>query len=233
MKQSLIMKIISFCMLVLAGVGIVSLCVRHTAQAESNVVAIQTSINNGEQMMAIQPVMNIERIEVTATPTLSPSPTLTPSATPTPSPSATPTPSPTPEPEPTPYYDVTDDEFEILCRITEAEAGEGNIEQKENVVSCIFARVESPDWPDTIKGVVFQRNPTQFSPVGSGYYYAVEISDSTVEAVEYIIMNGRQHDYIYFCSYDCESTWFAGKDARLAEQGLEPYRDGIHRYYLD
>ena len=224
--KSRIMKNIAFFLFVIASAGVLCLLAKSTSQAESNVVAVQTQINNGEQMMAIQPVINVETITMTATPTMSPSPTPTPSATPTPTPTAT----PTPTPEPTPYYDVTDDEFEILCRITEAEAGEGNIEQKENVVSCIFARVESPDWPDTIEGVVFQRNPTQFSPVGSRYYYAVEISDSTVEAVEYIIMNGRQHDYIYFCSYDCESTWFAGKDARLAEQGLEPYRDGIHRY---
>lgn len=134
-------------------------------------------------------------------------------------------------PEPAPVYNVTDEEYEILCRIAEAEATGGTVEQKANVVSCVFARVESDEsWiPDTIKKVVFQ--PGQFSPIDDGRYYSVTVTDSTREAVDYVLMNGKTHDYIFFCSYGCKSRMFAGFDRKLKEKGEECYRDGIHRYY--
>lgn len=130
-----------------------------------------------------------------------------------------------------PYYTVTDDELEMLYRITEAEATGGTVEQKINVVSCVFARYESNEWPNTIKDVIFQKS--QFSPIDDGRYYTVKITDETRDAVNYVIENGKQHNYIFFCSYGCKSNWFARKDAALAAKGEEPYRDGIHRYYLE
>lgn len=234
MKKTYILRAITTMLICFAGYGLIMLCKHQAARPETQYVAESVHvISLDAQAMAILPVNKVNTLTATTLPSVTPEPTVTPSATPTATPTPTPTSTPTSTPEPTPYYEVTEEEYEILCRITEAEATEGTVEQKANVTSTVFNRVESDEWPNTIEGVVFQKNPTQFSPTANGRYYSVEITDSTREAVDYILMNGSQHEYIYFCSYGCTSTWFANKDARLAEQGLEPYRDGIHRYYLD
>lgn len=123
-------------------------------------------------------------------------------------------------------YGITEDEFEMLCRITEAEATGGTIEQKRNVASCILNRVNSSDWPNTIEGVIFQNNGKvyQFSPISDGRYYSVVITDETKEAVQLTLEEGILHDCIFFCSYGCKSSWFASK-------GEPDFKDGIHRYY--
>ncbi len=87
---------------------------------------------------------------------------------------------------------VTQDEYEILLRIVEAEAGGEDVDGKLLVANVILNRVESPSFPDTIEGVVFQRENgvSQFSPISDGRYYTVCISDETVEAVNRAI-NGE------------------------------------------
>ena len=112
---------------------------------------------------------------------------------------------------------------EILCRIVEAEATGGTIDQKMNVASCVLARVASPDWPDTIEGVVFQ--PKQFSPISDGRYYTVTITEDTREAVDIVKQEGWTHDYTFFCA-DCASYrtgWFSTLK--------EFYFDGMHHYF--
>ena len=67
----------------------------------------------------------------------------------------------------TPELDAKDDQFELLCQIVMAEGG--NTEPDEGIrlmADGVLNRVESPLFPDTIEGVVYQRG--QFSPVGSG-----------------------------------------------------------------
>ena len=99
-------------------------------------------------------------------------------------------------------YIVTDKEKEILFRIVEAEATGGTVSQKMNVASCVLARVESPDWGDTIEKVVFDHSNGvwQFSPLGDGRYYSVSITDSTKVAVDNVLKYGKTHDCQWFCS---------------------------------
>ena len=100
-----------------------------------------------------------------------------------------------------------------------------------NVASCVLARVESPEFPDTIKKVVFEKK--QFSPISDGRYYSVKVQKSTKKAVKRVLKHGKTHNYLYFCAYYCKSSWFAEKDRKLAAQGKECYKDGMHRYYED
>ena len=140
----------------------------------------------------------------------------------------------------TPVYTVTDNEFNILCQIVEAEATDGTLGQKQNVASNIFTRVESSEWPNTIEKVVFQKG--QYSPLSDGRYYSVKVTESTKQAVQYIIDNGiiftdangveyTDLRFNFFCSYGCKSSFMAGFDKKLAAKGKECFRDGIHRYY--
>lgn len=62
------------------------------------------------------------------------------------------------------YYD----ELELLAQLVEAEAGNQPFEGKCLVVDTILNRVESPDYPNTITEVIFQKNPIQFTTTVNG-----------------------------------------------------------------
>ena len=82
-------------------------------------------------------------------------------------------------------YDITTEEYEMLLRIVEAEAGGEDTEGKILVANVVLNRVESDKFPDTVEEVIFQKNGkvTQFSPVADGRYYTVEVSEDTIQAV--------------------------------------------------
>ena len=111
---------------------------------------------------------------------------------------------------------------DILARITQAEAGDGTLEQKKNVVSCVINRAMSDDWPETVEKVVFQKG--QFSPITDGGYKKAKVSQTSYDAVEAVYSSGVTHDCMFFCSYGCKSKYFAAK-------GEPDMKDGIHRYY--
>lgn len=113
---------------------------------------------------------------------------------------------------------------EILCRIVEAEATDGTLEQKMNVASCVLARVASPEWPSTIEEVVFQKK--QFSPITDGRYYTVTITDSTREAVRIVRQEGWTTDCVWFCTPTCSSAK-TGFHSRLKFA----FNDGMHNFY--
>ncbi len=81
------------------------------------------------------------------------------------------------------------EEYEVLVRIVEAEAGNQDEKGRMLVAGVVLNRVKSDKFPDTVKAVVFQaQNGTcQFSPVANGRYYSVKISDETIEAVDKVL----------------------------------------------
>ena len=97
-----------------------------------------------------------------------------------------------------PSLDFTDEEIEILQRITEAECTGQSIESKENVVSVIINRILDLNFPDTMSEIVFQDG--QFSPISDGRYYSVDITKDTIKAVDNILKDGVKHEGIFFCN---------------------------------
>lgn len=83
-------------------------------------------------------------------------------------------------------YCLTEEEVEVLLRIVEAEAGCEDEDGRLLVANVVLNRVNSENFPETVTEVVFQKENgvTQFSPVANGRYYSVEISETTVDAVE-------------------------------------------------
>ena len=81
---------------------------------------------------------------------------------------------------------LSEEELETLQRIVEAEAGSEDEDGRLLVANVVLNRVNSESFPETVTEVVFQqmRGVYQFSPVGSGRFYTVEISELTVSAVE-------------------------------------------------
>lgn len=101
-------------------------------------------------------------------------------------------------PERTVKYDVLinedaifldEESFDILCRIVEAEAGTEDEKGRMLIANVVLNRVESRRFPDTVKGVVFQQGngKYQFSPIATGSYYRVKVSDKTREAVKKVL----------------------------------------------
>ena len=126
-----------------------------------------------------------------------------------------------------PAYSITQDEYDILVRIVEAEATGGNHEQKMNVASCVLARVEAPKWPDNIEDVVFQKQ--QFTPIWDGRYYTVKIQESTKKAVDEVLKFGKTHDCLWFCSdksYRKENSYHRKNHTWV-------FYDGEHHYFYD
>lgn len=123
------------------------------------------------------------------------------------------------------------DEYEILCRIVQAEAGGEDAAGKEMVAEVILNRVSSPEFPDTVAGVVFQESggQYQFSPVGDGRYNSVSISGQTKEAVLAALEEGDvTNGALYFVAAGKitpeKRDWFENKLTFLTEHGG-------HRFY--
>ena len=84
---------------------------------------------------------------------------------------------------------LSDEDYEVLLRIVEAEAGGEDEEGKMLVANVVLNRVNNDKFPDTVKEVVFQREKgrAQFSPVYNGRYERVKISEGTKQAVERVL----------------------------------------------
>lgn len=123
------------------------------------------------------------------------------------------------------YDYTTDEEFDLLCRVVEAEIGIGNFDQKCNVASSIINRYFSETFPNDWKDLLFQkRNGVyQYSSVGNGLYRTVEVSEDTILAIEYSFMiEDTTNGCTYFHSGN--STWH--------EDNLEfVFDDGLHKFY--
>ncbi|WP_342756196.1 cell wall hydrolase [Kineothrix sedimenti] len=86
-------------------------------------------------------------------------------------------------------YTLAKEDYEVLLRIVEAEAGGEDITGKMLVAGVVMNRVESNKFPDTVKEVVFQRENgvAQFSPISDGRYEKVSVSEETKEAVDKVL----------------------------------------------
>lgn len=87
-----------------------------------------------------------------------------------------------------PYGDisVSDEDYEAILRIVQAEAGGEDMQGKTLVAEVILNRVLTEGFASTIYDVVFERSggSPQFAPTADGRYYTVEVMPETVEAVE-------------------------------------------------
>lgn len=97
--------------------------------------------------------------------------------------------------------DITNEDYENLLRIVEAEAGGEDRKGKILVANVILNRVMDEQFPDTVTAVIFQeeKGVCQFSPIRDGRFYSVIVSDETVEAVNAALYGEDQSDgALYF-----------------------------------
>lgn len=107
---------------------------------------------------------------------------------------------------------VTEKEYEILCRIVQAEAGDQDVYGRILVANVILNRVNyEKEFPNDIEGVVFEKK--QFSPISNGAYCRVVVDDVTREAVDRCLSGEDYSDgalYFFMRSATAASTasWF-------------------------
>lgn len=113
-------------------------------------------------------------------------------------------------------------EYQVLLRIVEAEAGGEDTTGKMLVANVIMNRVRSSQFPDTVPEVVYQRHngAAQFSPTADGRINTVNVSSDTVQAVTRV-MNGEDYSAgaLFFRSVHSRSGWFDRALHRVVEHG--------------
>lgn len=122
------------------------------------------------------------------------------------------------------YYTVSEEEREMLAKITYLEAGICGLECQKGIVSVIFNRLESGHWRKDMNGdgevtlydIIYY--PNAFTPAKPDKMAAATPSQSCYDAVDYVLQNGptmppqvryfrasyhfKWNNYIPYCDMD-------------------------------
>ena len=121
----------------------------------------------------------------------------------------------------------TDEDYQVLLRFVQAEAGICDPKGKILVADVIINRVLSGKFPDSVKAVVYQ--PSQFQPVSNGTINTVKVTAETIECVDRALAG---EDYsngaLYFMNRRASGSAASWFDRRLtylfAHDGHEFFR---------
>ena len=95
---------------------------------------------------------------------------------------------------------MTNEEATALRQILAVECHNQVFEGRVACCQVILNRVLSPKWPNTILGVIYQKNPRQFATTRMGKVTPNELED---DAISYIADGGElplPNDYVYFAT---------------------------------
>ena len=117
---------------------------------------------------------------------------------------------------------VSDEDYQVLLKIVQAEAGICDDKGKILVANVILNRVRSDRFPDTVRGVVYA--PSQFSPVSNGTINSVKVTDSTRECVDRALAGEDYSDGALYFMYRNGSRgsavrWFDSNLTYLFQHG--------------
>lgn len=87
--------------------------------------------------------------------------------------------------------ELTDTEKELIARVVMSEAAYEDMIGKRLVVDTILNRVDSPSFPDSVYGVVYQKGQ---------FYKATSYSTECMDAVEQEIYERLDYDVLWFAS---------------------------------
>jgi len=122
---------------------------------------------------------------------------------------------------------VTNDDYQVLLQIVEAEAGTEDIMGRMLVANVILNRLELGFGGNTISDVVFAKG--QFSPVADGRFFTVTPTETTIEAVNRVL-DGE--DYSEGALYFMNRTRASKRGARWFDRNLKLlFQHGDHGFY--
>lgn len=122
---------------------------------------------------------------------------------------------------------LSENDYDTLLRIVQAESGGCDITGKILVANVILNRVDSDEFPDSIHGVVYQKH--QFSPVMDGSINRCKVTEETREAVERTL-NGEDpsEGALYFMN----RSKSAAKNVRWFDTKLDfLFKHGEHEFF--
>lgn len=125
--------------------------------------------------------------------------------------------------------DVTNKEYDILCRIVEAEAGDQDVYGRILVANVVLNRVNyTKEFANDIEGVVFEKG--QFSPISNGAYYRVEVDDITREAVTRAL---EGEDYSAGALYFIQRSSASKSGSAWFDTLTFLFKYGCHEFYVE
>lgn len=125
------------------------------------------------------------------------------------------------------YIPYSEDELFWLARIIHAEAQGEPFTGKVAVGNVVLNRVESPDFPNTIYGVIFDRkNGVQFTPVANGAIYNNPSNECYYAADRALKGENAVGNALFFCNpVTSANSWIINNRVLLSEIGK-------HHFYL-
>ena len=120
-------------------------------------------------------------------------------------------PQPTKQPQ---RYEVSKEEYNLLLDLVFCEGNTESIECQMSILQVVFNRVESDMFPNTIHDVVFQDNPTQFTPTVDGSLQRAKPNDKNKEALDAVLKGDCElpSNILYFWASWVDTTtpgtWF-------------------------
>lgn len=93
-------------------------------------------------------------------------------------------------------------DMELLSQLVQAEAGNQDLTGKRLVADVVLNRLDDPRFPNTIRDVIFQINPVQFSVTVDGAFEkaAWNMAEDDYLAVELEWKNRMDYGVLYFSS---------------------------------
>lgn len=126
---------------------------------------------------------------------------------------------------------MSDEDYDTLLRIVEAEAGSEDIKGRVLVANVIMNRVKSEDFPNTVTEVVWDNSDgvPQFSPTYDGRINEVAVYDETREAVKQAL---KGTDYSEGALFFIQKSAAEEHNVKWFEKDLKRlFKYGVHEFY--
>lgn len=118
-------------------------------------------------------------------------------------------------------------DYELMCRLVEAEAGNQDSFIKTKVAAVILNRVAYPGkFGDNVMEVMIAKG--QFTPMSDGSAYDTDATDGTYSAVNEAILTGNNQDLLFFMTPAVARHQDYFRSLRLIEQTKDLNFYGFH-----
>lgn len=122
------------------------------------------------------------------------------------------------------YYQISNEERELLARLVHCEASVCGTQCKYDVISVVFNRLEAGKWGDSLEDVIYYKNA--FTPVLEGKLEKTTPTKADYAAVDYVVKNGPTlPTYVRYFRTDYDFGW----------EGYENYKvvDNVYFGYFE
>ena len=130
---------------------------------------------------------------------------------------------------------MSDEDYQNLLQIVEAEAGTEDIKGRVMVANVIMNRIKNKEFPDTVTEVVWQNTweydngVAQFSPVEDGRISEVTVSQETKDAVRQVL---EGTDYSQGALFFIQKSAAARDNISWFDKNLKKlFKHDVHEFY--